>query len=333
MTNKFTLIIPINNNIPSVSRQIKSILNYKYFTNEIVIVDVTKNGIKFDFKEYSNILNIKVIPLPCAHPGTARNAGVKNSSNDIIAFTDLNTINSKFWTKKAIKFFTQNNLDILLGKRIDVINTYFQRLLRVNSTGRRFYVTLSGSILKKNIFQHIKFVDTRSGEDIYFIENIKKMKEKKIGISPNSLRQKYYGLPNNIILAVRKWFYYNLYASRLSIVHNQKNAYSIFLFFLFFTIFLSWNSIAANWDNNNILFVPHITKIYLLLVFISYLFIRGFWTLKASGEKLKFIIFNYPLILLLSFVLDLSKAPGLVIGQFYRVINFLKKNDKLKKKY
>lgn len=327
----FSLIIPISNSPIDVERQMLSIINYKYYPNEVIIIDTSKNRIKYNFQKYSIKLNLKLFHLPGAYPGTARNFAVKQSTNPIVAFTDMNTLNGKFWSKKVYESLVKNNFDFLMGKRIFNAETYFQKIIRINSSGRKIVKTISGSILKKKIFNIIEFPDTRSGEDLYFIDRLTNIKYVKIGECSDLASQKYHGLPKNLKSAIKKWFLYNLFASKLNVKKTQESSYAIFFFIFFFTIFVNWNNFVANWNENNFWFIPHITKVYLLSSFFLYFLFRGIFTIITSRERLKFIIINYPIIFLVTFLLDLSKSPGLVFGQLARILNFFKiKNVKKK---
>jgi glycosyltransferase involved in cell wall biosynthesis len=89
----------------------------------------------------------------------------------------------------------------------------------------------------------------------------------------------------------------------------------VFLFFIvLFTVYF-WNFYVADWDVDSILFIPHITKIYITLVLATSFFYRGIFLPLKLGIKTDFIFpKNWIIIGLIGLSLDLVKAPGICLG-------------------
>ena len=90
-----------------------------------------------------------------------------------------------------------------------------------------------------------------------------------------------------------------MYATLIEVQQNTKNLYLIILLF-FSAIFIpKWNYFLDGWDQNP-LFIPNITKAYVLaivLVYLTYLLINFFVNSKKNIYKSVFFkIFSYALL-------------------------------------
>ena len=80
----------------------------------------------------------------------------------------------------------------------------------------------------------------------------------------------------------------------------------------------------AGWDENYFLYLPNITKIIFSCIVMMYLFIRGILLPLNKGTNFKFVVFfNFILISILCFFLDIAKSIGFA---HYKIINFFQKN-------
>jgi hypothetical protein len=92
----------------------------------------------------------------------------------------------------------------------------------------------------------------------------------------------YTGLPTNLSSTLKKYLISAYHTARLNILRNVKDAYLTLLLILSTIILPKWNHLIGGWDTNP-LFIPHVTKIYLIaLVFlflayqlVHYLFFRN----------------------------------------------------------
>ncbi|MDR2425873.1 MAG: glycosyltransferase family 2 protein [Endomicrobium sp.] len=87
---KFSVVIPMYNSEKFIARAIKSVLNQTYKNYEIIVVNdgSTDNGLAVagSFAKKNN--NIKIISQENKLVGAARNLGIKQSTNNHIAFLD-----------------------------------------------------------------------------------------------------------------------------------------------------------------------------------------------------------------------------------------------------
>ena len=98
---------------------------------------------------------------------------------------------------------------------------------------------------------------------------------------------------------------------------------------LVFMIVYRWNAAIANWVEDSVWFIPHITKFFVATIMLIALFYRGIFFPLTHGVPASFLFpFNWLLAGLLGICLDIVKAPGYLIGSVSSI--FIKKLDSLK---
>ena len=98
-----------------------------------------------------------------------------------------------------------------------------------------------------------------------------------------------------------------------------KKFQSIIINILFFGLVLyfvyNWNRSIAFWVESSIFYLPHITKFYLLLISILSIVTRGIFFPLRRKISYKFLFpFNWILVGLIGFTMDVVKIPGYLIG-------------------
>ena len=88
----------------------------------------------------------------------------------------------------------------------------------------------------------------------------------------------------------------------------------IAIIFITLAVF-NWNAVIAGWVEDAVLYVPHITKIYVCILILTSILCRGILLpLKREVEPSFLFPFRWIQIGLLGLSLDLIKAPGYVVG-------------------
>jgi len=86
-----------------------------------------------------------------------------------------------------------------------------------------------------------------------------------------------------------------------------------------------WNAVIANWLESAFLYVPHITKIYLLsLIFLSVTYRGLYMPIRRGVAKSYLFPFQWIAVGSLGLFLDLTKAPGFLLGAFLSVFRLYK---------
>ena len=107
--------------------------------------------------------------------------------------------------------------------------------------------------------------------------------------------------------------------SRLFYTKYEVNLLSFFLKLISFAIIswsvLYWNAAVAKWVEDAVLFIPHITKIYIACIFSAAIFYRGILLPSRLGISSSYLFpFRWILIGLIGLSFDLIKIPGMLLG-------------------
>ena len=97
------------------------------------------------------------------------------------------------------------------------------------------------------------------------------------------------------------------------------------LIFVCLAVF-NWNMVIARFEDV-MLYIPHITKIYLVSIFVASLFYRGLYVpFKGKIGKDYLFPFRWIYIGLVGLSFDIIKAPGYLLGALLAPFLFLRKN-------
>jgi len=285
------VVVPVQNDEKYLLKILHGVDNQSLPPREIVIVDSSSNNkISNLINEWNGTVPIKYIKIGPTYPGNARNIGVEMAKREWIAFLDSTTVPEHDWLERCLKMATEIKLDFVGGLAIFEADTYFKKLLRATTYGCSPCGTLPGSITKKEILEKSGgFIpDIRSSEDIEWIERIK-----TLGVKTDTVKYpvtKYYGLPGNLWLAIKKYFKFAMATAQTEVLKGQKKLYMSILLILLTMLTYKWNFYVAGWDENSILYIPHITKIYLVSLVVLYVVFKGF--LRPWNRKVKLGFFE-----------------------------------------
>jgi len=285
------VVIPVQNNKKYLSEIFQGIENQSLSPRETVIVDSSSNNkISNLINEWNGATPIKYIKIDSAYPGDARNIGVEKTKGEWIAFLDSTTVPEHDWLERCIETAIEKKADFVGGLTFFEADTYFKKLLRAATFGCSPCSTLPGSIMKKEIFvKSGGFIPSiRSSEDVEWIERIKSM-----GFKTDTVKDpvtKYYGFQGNLWLAIKKYYKFAMASAQTEVLKGQKKLYMSALLILLTILIYKWNLFVAGWDKKSILYIPHITKIYLVSLVVLYVAFKGF--LRPWNRKIKLGVFE-----------------------------------------
>jgi len=282
-----SVVIPVSNGDNFLAMVLESIENQSLLPKETIIVDSSSDNIIASIaKAWKGRMPIEYRKVNSAFPGHARNIGAKCASGEWIAFIDSKTIPVNRWLEKCVAVAVETGAGFVGGLTISEADTYFKELLRAASYGCKAYRTLPGSIVEKDCFEKSGgFIpDVCSSEDIEWMERLR-----KIGLRMEYLKEpvvRYCGLPPSLRVAARKYYRYAMATARTEIFAGQKKLYMSVLLILLTILVYEWNTVVAGWDEESILFIPHITKIYLACLVTIYIVSKGIrpWNRKIKPE-------------------------------------------------
>ena len=220
----------------------------------------------------------KYFDLPRAYPYEATNFGVKQCSSQYVVFLDTTTIPIKTWLEDYLSLCTKS-FEVVFGSTKYFSNNYRSSLIHYSLWGNSHHETMPGSIIKRDNYLDGLLINegVRAGGDVDWRIRVKR---KHKWYFPKNYYIKYESIPNSIWAAVKKSFIYQLHSVASDIQRNTRNAYFLILVVLSFLIVPKWNSIVG-WETSP-LFIPNITKIYVLTFLSSSLIV-----LVANFKKVK----------------------------------------------
>jgi glycosyltransferase involved in cell wall biosynthesis len=298
--NNISVVIPVLNDAEYLIKVIDVLNSQLFLPKEIILVDSSQD------RKAAELVAKRAGRVPIIHkkvkqayPGKARNIGVGLAKGEYIAFLDCKTVPEKDWLERYIKDIRSNNAQIVFGVTRYYAVTPFQRLLMAATYGQVGLETVPGTLMMKSIFlESGGFLENaRMAEDIEWRE---RLASKGFRIYTPPIESVIYtGLPKNIVMALKKYLASSFHTARVDVLKNMKDAYLSLLLILVTLILPKWNFLFEGWKNNP-LFIPHITKIYLIaliIVFLGYKAVQFLFFKKAgisiSVTVLKVILFIF----------------------------------------
>jgi glycosyltransferase involved in cell wall biosynthesis len=321
MVREISLIIPSQNAETKLLHLLSNILDWEVIPNEIIIVDSSQRKFFIPEDQESSIrkLNISLVIIygDNLYPGHARNIGIANATNSLLAFLDTSTHPTKKWLSNGLHLMNTNNSQGVWGNTYYEADIYTSKIIRACTYGNKPIKTFPGSILKRDIFKKCGlFIEsTRAGEDGDWMS---RLNLHNITLcNPDEFLN--YGDLNNMSIKklLKKWFRNYTFSGKLPHRRSQKDHYFYFISIVAVLIAYNWNTVIASWDTESIYFIPNITKISLFLIIIIYLFIRGIALPRKKGINYSFIFpINFLIISLVSACIDFTKALAFGYSKF-----------------
>ena len=285
---KVSVIIPSFKSKFYIINLLDALEKQTHLPDEVLIID-SENSSMYNFvnkNEYS--FNITFIQYKGRNfPPNKRNFGVRESRNNFIAFLDLKTIPVNTWLEKGIYKLKNDNISVFFGSTRYYFKTLFQKIIFLCTYGKKNYESLPGTILRKNDFIKTGYFieNVRAGEDIEWRNRVKKRLKTYFSNDVNNLT--YNELPKNIFELQNKYILYSFYNAFVDVQQNIKNFYLFIFLILSFIIVPKWNYIIGDWIANP-LYIPNITKKYIILIIIVYLLFIIFNLFKSNIKKLSY---------------------------------------------
>ena len=301
---KISVVIPFFNEKTTIEKTLDALYVQTHQPNEVILVDSGSNDNTGEIidKWITNkrVTTYKVIFDGNMSPSSSINRGIKNSSNELIAYIDCGLKIPKKWLEENLSYFKKNNIGIVsncicaMGKNIvdkSFISQTYGYATKVPC--------LPGSLIKKKIIIDCGYFleNTRASYDVDFIKkcmnkNIKRLINKNIVL-------KYIGInySNSFINGIKKVFSYSLDSWRTA---STAKPISYIVFFL-------------------LIILSYLFNFYFVSLLISYIIIRGFLLPLLKSKEILFskhivYLFTIPLC---GFLIDLSRLTGYLYSLAY----------------
>ena len=139
MIKEISLIIPNQDDQERLSTLLCSIPNWKIVPNEIIIINTSSKALSVpsDFELFIEQSNIKfyAIHKKNFYPGHARNIGIENASNLLLAFLDTSTHPCNNWLSDSMEIISSNNYQIVWGKTYYQAEKFLSKIFRACTYG------------------------------------------------------------------------------------------------------------------------------------------------------------------------------------------------------
>ena len=323
MVKDVSLIIPSQNAEKKLLQLLSYISNWEIIPSEIIIIDssLKKFLVPEDFELFIKKHSIKLLVIykKNLYPGHARNIGIINSTNPLLAFLDTSTHPTKRWLASGLELMHINNSQGVWGNTYYQADSYISLIIRSCTFGARPIKTFPGSILNKSIFDRCGlFIEsTRAGEDGDWMG---RADFHNITLSTPEEFLNYDELNNTTLKKLlKKWFRNYSFSGRLSHSRAHKDFYFYIISFTAVLIAYNWNRVIASYQPDSIYFIPYITRASVLALFVIYMVLRGILIPRKKGVNFRFIFpINFIVISFMSFLIDLTKALAFGFSRFIK---------------
>jgi glycosyltransferase involved in cell wall biosynthesis len=290
---QISVIIPTYHFADVAKLVIENTINQTLPPSEIIVIDSSEDYlIKDSIESLRSEIPIIYHRVTKLFPGEARNKGFELAKYDWLAFLDSKTIPVSNWLKTSIDFLEKNNFDVVFGSTQYLATSSFQMELRACSFGKQRIETSPGSVIsRENFIKSGGFQENvRTGDDLAWRNTMKSLGFS--GSQPNEVTLTYNELPTKLFETIKRFFVYQLHGSKVHIQNTNKNIILSFVL-IFLTILIpKWNALVG-WEDS-ILYIPNITKIYVLfLIFSSFIILlfKRKLVKEYSGSLLGFTFF------------------------------------------
>ena len=146
MDRSVSLIIPFKSDKSEKEKLftlLRGIPNWKVVPNEIIIINTDHKQLSFPsdielFVKQHNF-NLCIFHQERLYPGHARNIGINNASNSLLAFLDTSTHPSNDWLSNGLDIINTHNSEGVWGKTYYQAKNYLPKL-------RSYYLILMISL-------------------------------------------------------------------------------------------------------------------------------------------------------------------------------------------
>ena len=287
-----SVVIPTYNNKKSFENVLDAVYKQTIRPKQIVIIDSSDvNDIEINLHKYNDNIEIEYKKVERSFPGRARNLGVQIASEKYLAFLDSKTIPNRNWLSSS--FAMLRDYDVVFGSVQYKGVSGFQKLISASIYGENNIEHISGTLMLKSVFLKIGFFDnkTRAGEDLDWKTRVKESEfNHYFPVKANTV---YSEIPSNLIFHMKRAFIYQMHSAFLEIQYATRVVFLSMILILFATLVPSWNDLIINYEKNA-LFIPHITKFFLLffglLIFFGFICLKLFLINNRARRSLIFFI-------------------------------------------
>jgi glycosyltransferase involved in cell wall biosynthesis len=310
---KLTIIIPSRNDRGFLVKLLTELCKLPIACLELLIIDSSDaaESLPYDLDASlrQKFYQVNHVFSDTSSPGKSRNEGISLAQGDWLAFLDTKTIPNLLWVDLCKEAIGSDQMHGIWGKTRYLGNSRYANIIIASTYGFNELITVPGMIIKKEkFFQVGNFLpNLLAGEDTDWML---RLQQHNFSLNhPASKTIDYHGIAELSLLKIIKKWYQNYRACR-SIDHlkDHRIIYLVFFNIIAFLIVFNWNATFAGWNTESKFFIPNISKITAVTMFLSYFFFRAIGLPLLRGCSLKFLFSgNLFFIFGLSIIIDCIK--------------------------
>ena len=176
--DNISVIIPVKDYDYSLKFLLYCLYSQTILPKEIIIIHSGEGKTEYInkvIKNFTKLIKItykKVSPL---YPGTARNLGVKNCTENTLLFIDSKTVLSEGYLSEIFSLFNKSNYKVIFGKTVYLADSVKQKIIKAATFGSLGHETTPGTIINKDTFIEVGgFLEgVRTAEDLEWRARVK----------------------------------------------------------------------------------------------------------------------------------------------------------------
>jgi len=292
--SSISVVIPVRNDRGRLLVLLDALELQTVLPHELIIIDSSDGSQSCDLiheKLNSGSTPYVYKQIQGSYAGRSINIGANLARGDYLGFLDTKTIPECFWISSCMEQFKCSTLGVVFGKTLFVGENNFQKLIKAASYGNIPHETVPGTVIRKQSWDKVGgFSETvRASYDIEWRNKVKILLNYS---NAGDTCITYAAFPLNLLSATRKYFLYSFHTARTQAKNHIKQSYlSLFLLCMALVI-PRWNYIIPGWDSN-ILYIPHVTKIFLLAIvflFFVLIVIERLFTFTWENSIFRFLL-------------------------------------------
>ncbi len=240
---KISVIVPYFNEQRKIIKTLNALRKQTYKKFEVIMIN--SNSTDNSFKIVNNWIakkkgkiKFKNYNKKTSYPSSSKNAGIKCSNNDWIAFMDCDLKFSKNWLQTQVEFLKKNKTSHVMGlchfTGFDMMDkVYVSQTWGYNSK----IAVIPSSIFHKSLFKKIGyFQKTRAGYDRIWKNKLKKY-NKNLEVNNKCLiKYQTYNHANSYINFLKKIFNYSISSFKVKGNNQPKIYLLVFMLFVFISL-------------------------------------------------------------------------------------------------
>jgi glycosyltransferase involved in cell wall biosynthesis len=181
---RISVVVPFRNEERQIGRCLAALENQEPFAGDhetVVVADRSTDGSAAIVRRFPRV---RLIEAPTSGPYGARNAGVRETEGDLIAFTDADCEPAPDWLRRIAEGLDGRNVEVAVGPRLPGADGFLLSLVTAYEKAKDQYVFDSGhsdlyyasannmAVRRRTLEELGGFEERRRGGDTLFVRRV-----------------------------------------------------------------------------------------------------------------------------------------------------------------